>query len=517
MNPETNALAGVLFETEALNWHLDLNGVTYSDSLQIKKAFSTLPKTETIAAEFISKRLAGYLSYNALTDTWFLWDQRVHKPCVGSSIVKKLIREFYKAHSKAINALEEHIWNENNVPDEKERDKHVAKLAKYKYFRDFMSKDAGKSAITRELETLLDIAVDHFDDDTRWFVVENGVYDMHDVRETRNFKLLPHDRFRPVYRMFNLAEEVGASHSAITGFTNESIEDKGQARFFQKIVGTALMGITTDTRSVVSIQGAPNSGKSMILRVLNTFARDYVATPSKEAIVKNGRNPYHARYKMRAARVAGFTEVTDQLTRDFLLQYSGGDEYEVEEKYVAGGQVQPQGIIFMFSNHGVNIDKTDKATYDRLKPINFPFTFEAASLDGHELDTGLQAAIEEQQAGFLEWIKAGYLMGLEEGFDCTDSMEALKRSERDAEEDDVAAYLSDRMELGTLFESDNPDHWCKLKDLHADYVTWWTSGLGSQKKEGRNTFGLKVAKKYVKGGNNDRYFVGLGLKDYVLR
>lgn len=516
MNPETNALGSVLSELGAFNWPLDLNGVENGKALNIKQAFNALPKTETVAAEFIAKKLRGYLSYNALNTTWYLWDQKIHKPCVGSSIVKKVVREFFKQHSTAINHLEEQIWNDNVVTDEKERDRYLARLSKYKTFRDFISRDAGKAAITRELETLLDIASDHFDDDTRWFVVENGVYDMEDVRETGEFKLLPHDRHRPVYRMFNLIEEVGARHTALDKFTSESIEDKGQARFFQKIMGTALMGMTTDTRSIVSMQGAPNSGKSMILRVLNAFAREFVATPSKEAIIHNGRNPYHARYKMRTARVAGFTEVTDRLTRDFILQYSGGDEYEVEEKYVAGGQVKPQGIIFLFSNHGVNMDKKDKATYDRLKPINFPHTFEVASLTGHELDKKLESNIITERAGFLEWIKEGYLMGLAEGFDCTDSMEALKRGERDSEEDDFAAYIEDRFENGVLFNSDDPNQWCKLSQLHLDYSTWHKS-FGSQKLLGRNTFGGLVAQKWSKGGNNDRYFVGLALADYITR
>lgn len=508
MNPETDALGKALLELNAQNWNKDLVGS--ANGFHIKKAFDTLPKTEVRAAEAIAAKFQGYLSYNPDLDQWYFWDGRIHRPCVGDGLVKKAITEFYKQHYAAINSIELFIGNKQSDLSDEDRSIYKNRLKDYKKFRDSISKASGISSIARLLEHMLDVASDHYDDDRQWFVVENGVYDMKAVRETREFNLLPHDRHRSVYRMWNLREEVGASHSALDKFTSQSIEDEGQAKFLQKIIGTALMGTTPGTRSIVSAQGAMRSGKSMLLRVIDRIGKDFKAEPQRGAIIRGGKNPEHARYPMRDARFVGFTEITDKLDREFILKYSGGDQITSEDKYIKNKAWVPQGVIFLFSNEGMNIDKTDAATYGRIKPIHFPHTFEVASPTGHELDEKLEDKIVEQRAGFLEWIKEGFLMGLEEGFDCTDSMEALKRGERD-EEDEAFIYLQDRMDQGVLYElpHDAPQsHSVTYVELYADYRMWHKhSGSGVELK--RAELVKKVQPRYGKSSSGAKRFVGL--------
>jgi phage/plasmid-associated DNA primase len=118
------------------------------------------------------------------------------------------------------------------------------------------------------------------------------------------------------------------------------------------------------------------------------------------------------------------------------------------------------------------VDKTDEAMFARIAPINFPHTFVA----GIDETPNLEKLIIEDSAGFLEWLKWGYLTYLEEGLDKTDSMEALKRGERETDSS-AFQYIDALLESNTLhFDPEIPkSHSVSLKELHENYVTYCTN------------------------------------------
>lgn len=516
MSLETSTLKAHYTEGLKLySWSRDLIEHDKNDkgaTFNIHGALEALPKSELYAGRAIAAKFKNYLTYNPETSQWYFWDGKIHRPCVGDGIVKKIAKIYFDVTMQGLDTIDTYIKKaiDDAADPVKEKAAWDYRLKDYKDFRDFLSKAAGHNAIVSILKTEVDVASDHFSNDRRWFVIENGVYDMDDVRKTGVFTRLEHDPARPVYRMWNLTEEVGASHDALDKFTSESIEDASQAAFFQKIVGTACMGITTDTRSVVSLQGAPNSGKSMFIRVMTAFGKDFKAAPQRGAITRGGKNPEHSRNPMKGARFISFTEITDRLDREFFLKFSGGDEITSEEKYVNNTGWFPEGVMFLFSNKGMNIDKSDKATFDRIKPIHFPYTFMKGSIDGHELDTELESKIIAQGSGFLEWLKAGYLAGLAEGFDCSDSMDALKRGERD-DDDDVALFLQSRIGEGKEFIEDKTAHiknCLSVQDLYFSYKQWVGSYSG-EKPMMRKDFTERVALHYPKQKYTSFHFTGL--------
>lgn len=494
---EVKALEQAYKELHIKRWSYELLDNNKAD-VDINMSLQALPKSEIWAARAIAKKFQNYLTYDPQEIQWYFWNGRIHKPCVGESLVIKIIKEYYDATVTAIQILEGQIADAVAKQTDKEKQEDMKKalnfkLKAYKSFRNELAKSAGHKSLLANLKTEVNVPAEYYTNDRRWFVFENGVYDMEDVRKTKKFTRLEHDASRPVYREWLVKEEIGASHEHLDNFIQNSLQDESQGHFFQKVIATACMGLTAETRSIVSLQGAPHSGKSMILRALNRFSGEntFVKEPARSAIVKTqmGVKPEHARHEMRDARIAAFTEIQDELDREFLLKYSGMDKCASEEKYKMNTSWYPQGVIFLISNHEANIDKSDDAVFDRLKPINFPYTFTNMPAWGnnHVVDVDLEDKIVEQGPGFLEWLKEGYLLALEEGWDCSESMDHIKYKES-AQSDEVANYLEDRLKNKVLIEDENaPAYKCvTATELYTDYKAWHKhSGSGAliQRKE----------------------------------
>lgn len=477
---ETQTLSETLAELKQGNaWTAKLLGQPMTfETFDFTKAFDTIPRTEVVTADAIADRFKDRLTYVHESKTWYLWNGKIHQPQHADATAIKIVQAYWEVlrdalafASKALDVLAK------QEADDSKRVKYLrSELAKHKTFRDRVASDSTQRAIVNQMRTKLDVPADRYSDDRRWFVVRNGVFDMEEVRAIKSFVLKPHDPARPVYRMWDIESVPGSDFPSMRKFMTTSIEDRPQAEFFMKAVALACMGAPVSTRTIVSLQGAPRTGKSMINRAISRLTGDngIYAEPPRDAIVKNARNPHHARFVMRQARYVAFTEITDRLDREFVLKYTGGDSFPVEQKYVAGTQVKPQGIIFMASNHGMDIGTTDAAIYERVAPINFPRTFEEVTTDGtHILDPDLEDKIVAEGSGFLEWMKRGYLDYLEHGLDRPDSMEALKRAERE-DEVSVSQYIKDRVESGFLYLNPNakPAECAPVTGLFADYVQW---------------------------------------------
>lgn len=415
-------------------------------TLSEAEALDSLPRTDMTAAKALRLAYGAHVSFIEPENTWYCWNGRVHEPIGSDAIAHRMVSELWEDLSRNIKTIETQ-WKNSGIPADKIKEFRTL-WTKHRAYRDRLASSAGQSSLIQMLKMTLKRDDDYFLDDRRWFVVRNGVFDMEAVRQNRTFELLPHDSTRPVYRMFDVDDAPGATAPALQKFLSESIEDDTQARFLSKAISLALLGAPHKTKTVVSIQGKTNSGKSMILDCLDRLSGDtgLFAAPSESAITQHGRNKEHARYPMRNARVIAFSEVRQKLDQTFILKYSGGDPFAVEEKYIAGSTVKPQGIIFVANNTPLEVNKSDEAMLKRIATINFPYTFSKVDPDHYEDET-LGDRIVSESSGFLEWLKASYLAFLDEGLDRSESMEKTIREE--AEESDIVnEYLQVRTITG---------------------------------------------------------------------
>lgn len=296
-----------------------------------------------------------------------------------------------------------------------------------------------------------------------------------DLNINKAVKLFPHDAKRAVYRYFDADYIPGADAPVLRKFLSESVADAGQVRFLGKTTAWALIGAPKKTKTIVSLQGATNSGKSTYNDLFHSLAGSYYAEPNRDAIQITHRDALKYRDAMKEARYLGFSEVTKKLDVPFILQYTGGDTCQSEQKFIAEKYWKPQGIMFVASNDGLQVDSINPATFARVAPIHFPHTFEQNSLTGHEADEDLSEKLLEERSGIVNWLLEHYLYMLAEGMDKTDSMEALKRKTRD-EESNALEYVKEKLADGTLiFDPEIPTYKSiTLADLHKAYVAWCT-------------------------------------------
>lgn len=454
-----------------------------TDETKLQMAVLSLPKTERKAAEILANLVGDRLHYIEETDTWYVWDGRVHVPSKGRGIPYAVLRDFYRALVDALadvkrtaqNALQSTADQEGRKIDPKEmKAAYTDPFREARAIRERLAQEAGIGAVSRLLAQEVAVSPEHFHDDSRWIVTRNGVYDMNDVRARRVWELLPHDPSRNVWRFIDVEDdpERTSYNAAFVRWLNTSVEDKAQGDFLLKALSAALLGGHGNTRRIVSIQGAPASGKSMLLNVMERLCQGtgYFATPSPDAIIKGGRNPEHARWDMAGARIAAFSEVRKELDQEFLLKYSGGDAFSVDRKYQVGGTRKPQGLIFIANNTTLDVDKSDAAMMDRLAPVHFPYSFMPDD-PVHPRDTGLQDAILSDLPGLMVILRQAYLRYLSDDTPLPMTQTMQDRAQAEArDEDALGEFLA---ASGYVTPDQAPRSSCvKLSDLLRDYTQY---------------------------------------------
>lgn len=488
---------------------LQVKDLSYAINLDLTA--KTLPKTERKAAEILKDLVGDRVHYIEATQTWYVWNGRVHAPHEGSGVPYQLVKTLYDGLTQALqvvklsvkNALESQANHEGEgIPEKAFKRAYTDRYAEARGIRDRLASEAGIRAVGRILANELAVPADYFHDDSRWFVVRNGVYDLQAVERERRWELLPHDPSRPVWRYVDVDDDPDRTtyNAAFVRWMNSSVEDAEQAEFLLKALAAALMGARGDTARVVSIQGKPSSGKSMLLNVFEKLCSGtgYFATPSPDAIVKGGRNAEHARWDMAGARIVAFSEVRQELDHTFLLKFSGGDAFSVDRKYMVGGSRKPQGIIFIANNTTLNVDKSDPAMKRRVAPVHFPHSF-MPNDPIYPRDPQLQADILSDLQGLLVLLREGYLRFLNdpEVLPLTSAMS--DRIDNEAQqEDELGEFL-----IGYRFDGERElKSSIKFTDLLKDYVTYCkeTGQLPPKSKDFRETLlsrGYEIRKSSV--------------------
>lgn len=438
------------------------------------KARETFPATEDDVANKIVDRLNGALTYIPSNKSWYLWNGIIHEPLAVESLPKLVViaaKDAMKASSERISYLYRQLPKTEKT-DESDGD-NKAFLRDRNEIIKRLSTNAGINSVVELVKAKVTVSNAHFDDDRQWFVLRNGVIDKKDLSINKAVKLFPHDAKRPVYRYFDADYIPGADAPVLRKFLSESVADAGQVRFLGKATAWALIGAPKKTKTIVSLQGATNSGKSTYNDLFHSLAGSYYAEPNRDAIQITHRDALKYRDAMKEARYLGFSEVTKKLDVPFILQYTGGDTCQSEQKFIAEKYWKPQGIMFVASNDGLQVDSMNPATFARVAPIEFPHTFEENSLTGHEADEDLSEKLLDERSGIVNWLLEHYLYMLAEGMDKTDSMEALKRKTRD-EESNALEFITEMRNAGTLvYDPELPtSKSITLADLHKAYVLW---------------------------------------------
>lgn len=496
----SNALDRIFKEVNGENWYQEILGWYidgYSvDKLDVFKAEPEIPRSDRYTAEKIASKFRNRVSYVLGTKEWHIWDVRIHRKLTGDGVAKLMVNMYGDQLKKALDEIKYRYEMQADVENASEtdsvvRNKNKAEAKKryetvfkeHRRYRNQLDSTNGSRNVVEQLKDYLAVAEDYYDNDRDWFVMKNYVVDVRESWRTGELKLALHDPSRPVFRYIDADYNPEAEHVALDRFLGTSIADESQAWFLQKALGSALIGAPEKTKTIIDAFGAPDSGKSMLNGVLRALAPEYCITASPNAVMKagptGGKEADMARDDMRLGRIISFSEVKRKLDKDFILQYTGGDELTTTRKYRNAIKWVAQGMMIMMSNEGMNIGSQEQAVSDRIKRIHFPHSFRVGSEDPrYEKDATLKDQIIAEREGFLVWLLQGFIGHLTEdaGRDgetkASDSMEMLKMEMQDNTNTAAIFWESVAMNKYEKDLSAPKAKWVPLVTMIADYRKW---------------------------------------------
>lgn len=464
--------------------------------LDVLKAEPLIDRSDRYTAETIARKFKNRVTFVLGTKEWHVWDGRIHKVHEGDGVANTLVNLYSDQMRKALEEIKFRFAMDaekaiESGADSVEVNKIKAEFKKryetmfkeHRSYRSSLDSTSGIRNVVEQLKNYLSVPSDYYDNDRDWFVMKNYVVDVKASWLEGKVVLALHDPSRPVFRYIDADYNPEAKHVALDRFLSTSIADESQAWFLQKAFGSALIGAPEKTKTIIDAFGAPDSGKSMLNSVLRALAPDYCITASPNAVMKAGREGSKeadmARDDMRLGRIISFSEVKRKLDKDFILQYTGGDELTTTRKYRNAIKWVAQGLMIMMSNEGMNIGSQEQAVSDRIKRIHFPNSFRVGSEDPrYEKDATLKDQIIAEREGFLVWLLQGFIGHLEEdaGRDgetgASESMEMLKMEMQ--ESTNTVSIFWENVAVNKYDQdlSAPPSKWVPLVSMIADYTKW---------------------------------------------
>jgi putative DNA primase/helicase len=506
---ETEILQNLFIELDLANWMVDLQEQPKNyTGWKREKAEESIPRTDIKAARAIRNKFENRLSYVEASDTWYVWNGMVHVPCVGDSVAYKVIKFYYGAMEDAltfykggIDVLATHAASSGNK-DAAEKAKKIRELyekgeiAKHRRYRDRISGDAGVKSLLAVLKTELDIPANYFDGDLDFLVVRNGVIDIKQFKADGFPTLLPHDPARPVWRYVDADYDQHAQAPSWNQFLNSSIIDAETATLLQKGVGAAFAG-TYKPRAMFNLLGAPASGKSLFLSVFDKLGQNYSVMPNNQAIQVNNGDTNFYQDALRGKRFVGFSEVQGKKALDdgFIKGIMGGDKQNTRQMRQMESPWTPQCVMFVASNMALKVDFRDEATFNKVLPIPFPWSFTDVDPE-HKLDRDLEDKVLAERNGVLLWVLIGMKKFWEEGLAPTKAvMEAM--GENKVASSYALQFVKDLIDTGYIEQdlSAKASSFVKMGDAYKAF-THWAEAQGVKNVPGKHTFNDDIKQAY---------------------
>lgn len=282
------------------------------------------------------------------------------------------------------------------------------------------------------------------------------------------------------------------------------LPDQSVRDTLQEIVGYALLGQPTE-KMIVLLHGPPDSGKTVLLEVLDALFGDYAGWADGQALIAGKAKSAHSEWlhKMRGLRVVLTPETAKGAKIDaaWMKSFTGREPQTTRGAYGDKSVTwKPQGIIFNASNHYLEYDAEDTAVAERTQVIEFELTFPR----GHEdRDEDLPNKIRAELPIVLNWALAGLTR---RGGRATPKVQVADKVREwslryQKEQDHVGQFVKDAEDEGYLCEmpteqiSSTPDaHYVPKKVVYALYKTWCE--YQARKPLGRNTFNAHLERVY---------------------
>lgn len=197
-------------------------------------------------------------------------------------------------------------------------------------------------------------------------------------------------------------------------------EDGELVRYFQKLMGTGVCGLT-DWDFVAFCLGNGANGKSTCFNILMQVLGDYATSFNIEMLLggrdRRDQTSSYELCNLLGARFALASEIPDGRTfnESLLKDLSGGDRISARHPFGRPFEFTATHTMVVFGNHLPKINGTDHGIWSRLKLIPFNHRFPRAGEAGNRPRSEVEAELLEEREGILRWLVDGFRAARREG------------------------------------------------------------------------------------------------------
>lgn len=372
---------------------------------------------------------------------------------------------------------------------------------------------ASASSLLARVKTLLKArkATAHrweeFDAKPNLFLCGNGVLDLADLRS--GVRLIEN---RPSLKLMR-ASDVLYDPDAKCPIWERTVrqifgDDDEKARYFQKIVGSALSAEKHD-EMLLLLRGIGNNGKSLLLEVLRKVFGGYAETLSEDSLL--GKNGFGEGGRARSdlAKLAGArfvycseTSQGNRLREADIKRMTSREPFPARAPFDKEDMnVVPSWRLVLVTNHLPRIKGDDDGIWRRIADMRCPRNFDRDPKI--KKDPYLADKCSNELSGILNWLIEGLRAYRAEGLKMPDSI-AESVAEYRSEMDDVGGWFALRMvrdpSLPASFEIDSRElygnfrafvesngekTWFALPDFHRRMNLLYENGTIEKEVEGK--------------------------------
>ena len=289
---------------------------------------------------------------------------------------------------------------------------------------------------------------------------------------------------------------VGTPAPVFEKFISEIFDyDQGLVAFVQRLLGYAIVGITTE-HIVPILHGAGRNGKTTLIETVSHVLGGYACQVESEMLLsqkfaRQSGGPSADIMSLRGKRFvhASETESGRHFAVSKLKTLSGGDRLTGRDPY--GREMvtfSPSHTIFLSTNHRPHASSDDYALWKRalLIPFGISFVSEPMEANEHLADPRLPEKLRSEASGVLSWLVRGCLAWQQQGLNPPEQVRSATESYRH-DEDIIGHFITDRCAEGETL-------CCKASVLYEAYRAW-CSAEGLSPLNGMN-FGMKIRNRF---------------------
>ena len=303
-----------------------------------------------------------------------------------------------------------------------------------------------------------------FDRHRHVIAVGNGVLDL----DTHSFSPV-HDPKLLLTKQLHVNYDKDATAPTWDKLLETLLPDPEIRAYLQRAAGHTLLGDAQE-RALFLLHGAPGTGKSQVVKVLERMFGDFAETAnattfnehSKKASITNDLNDLRGK---RFVAVAELDE-DERLNEALIKRLTGGDTAKSRGLYQENSSWDVEFSLWMVTNFLPRLNSGDAAIWARVKPIKFDVVVKD---QGAEVKKIGEKIFAEESSGVLNWLLEGVRMYLEDGLeDLPQITEAVAGYRHDS--DTVAQFIDTAVEEHTVVKGLQAQ--MPSRQLHTMYQDW---------------------------------------------